>query len=84
MLSCKEVVKKTSDYIDGNLTTKERFEIWLHTLWCYKCRRFIKYFRSVFSSEMIFDTETLDEASADKIVEKVTSESSTSQAPVKQ
>ncbi|KJK20185.1 anti-sigma factor family protein [Pseudomonas sp. NPDC087612] len=45
MLSCKELVARSSDYLDGQLTLGERLMVRQHLLFCRHCRRFLKQMR---------------------------------------
>lgn len=45
MLSCKELVAHTSDFLDGQLTLRQRLAVRAHLAMCFRCRRFIKQMR---------------------------------------
>ncbi|MFC6300218.1 anti-sigma factor [Pseudomonas sp. CCM 7893] len=45
MLTCKEQVARSSDYLDGQLTFRERLLVRHHLMFCPKCRRFIRQMR---------------------------------------
>jgi len=45
MLSCKKQVARSSDYLDGQLSFRERLLVRHHLLFCPNCRRFIKQMR---------------------------------------
>lgn len=45
MLTCKQLVACSSDYLDGQLTLGERLMTRQHLLFCRNCRRFIKQLR---------------------------------------
>ncbi|QKE62541.1 zf-HC2 domain-containing protein [Aquipseudomonas campi] len=42
MLSCKELVAHSSDYLDGQLSLRERLGVRAHLAMCRHCRRFIR------------------------------------------
>lgn len=42
MLTCKELVAHSSDYLDGQLTLRERLAMRAHLAMCGNCRRFIR------------------------------------------
>ena len=42
MLSCKELVERSSDYLDGQLRLRERLGVRAHLAMCVHCRRFIR------------------------------------------
>ncbi|MGH8434087.1 MAG: anti-sigma factor family protein [Pseudomonas sp.] len=47
MLSCKELVANSSDYLDGQLSFRERIAVRTHLAICWKCRRFIRQMRLI-------------------------------------
>ena len=42
MLSCKDLVERSSDYLDGQLRLRERLGVRAHLAMCVHCRRFIR------------------------------------------
>ncbi|MFZ6046896.1 zf-HC2 domain-containing protein [Pseudomonas sp. CR3202] len=42
MLSCKELVARSSDLLDGEMSFRERIAMRRHLMLCRNCRRFIK------------------------------------------
>lgn len=42
MLTCKELVAHSSDYLDGQLTLRQRLVVRAHLAMCGNCRRFIR------------------------------------------
>lgn len=45
MLSCKELVAHSSDFLDGQLSLRERLSVRAHLALCRHCRRFIRQMR---------------------------------------
>ncbi|MFO2464742.1 zf-HC2 domain-containing protein [Pseudomonas sp. 15FMM2] len=45
MLTCREQVARSSDYLDGQLTFRERLLMRHHLMFCPNCRRFIRQMR---------------------------------------
>ncbi|MNR05276.1 hypothetical protein D3C85_1212940 [compost metagenome] len=45
MLTCKEQVARSSDYLDGQLSFRERLMVRHHLMFCPSCRRFIRQMR---------------------------------------
>lgn len=45
MLTCKEQVARSSDFLDGQLSFRERLLVRHHLLICPNCRRFLKQMR---------------------------------------
>ncbi|MHC8370791.1 anti-sigma factor family protein [Pseudomonas sp. MDT1-85] len=47
MLTCKEQVARSSDYLDGQLSFRERLMVRHHSMFCPNCRRFFRQMRLV-------------------------------------
>jgi len=45
MLTCKEQVARSSDFLDGQLSFRERLMVRHHLMFCPNCRRFIRQMR---------------------------------------
>ena len=45
MLTCKQQVARSSDYLDGQLTFRQRLVARHHLLFCPNCRRFTRQMR---------------------------------------
>ena len=45
MLSCKQQVARSSDFLDGQLSFRQRLLVRHHLLFCPNCRRFIRQMR---------------------------------------
>lgn len=45
MLSCKELVAQSSDFLDGQMNLRRRLAVRMHLAMCHNCRRFIKQMR---------------------------------------
>ena len=45
MLTCKEQVARSSDYLDDQLSFREKLMVRHHLMFCPNCRRFIKQMR---------------------------------------
>lgn len=45
MLTCKQYVAQSSDYLDGQLTFRQRLVARHHLLFCPDCRRFTRQMR---------------------------------------
>ena len=42
MLTCKELVAHSSDYLDGQMTLRQSLAVRAHLAMCGNCRRFIR------------------------------------------
>ncbi|NQD91248.1 zf-HC2 domain-containing protein [Pseudomonas sp. CrR25] len=45
MLSCKELVARSSDFLDSQLSLRQRLAVRAHLAMCFRCRRFIRHMR---------------------------------------
>ncbi len=45
MLSCKALVARSSEFLDGELGLGQRLSVRMHLAMCQHCRRFIKQMR---------------------------------------
>jgi predicted anti-sigma-YlaC factor YlaD len=67
MLTCKELVERSSDYLDGRVGFREKLMIRHHLLYCPNCRRFIRQMRliqatlRVIPEDPVPDVDTLAE-----------------------
>lgn len=45
MLNCKDLVAQSSDFLDGQLSLRQRLAVRAHLAMCVHCRRFIRQLR---------------------------------------
>ena len=64
MLTCKEQVARSSDYLDGQLTFRERLLVGHHLMFCPNCRRFIRQMRLLQATLKIMPEEPVKDADA--------------------
>lgn len=64
MLTCKEQVARSSDYLDGQLTFRERLLVRHHLMFCPNCRRFIRQMRLMQATLKIMPEELVKDADA--------------------
>lgn len=64
MLTCKEQVARSSDYLDGQLTFRERLLVRHHLMFCADCRRFIRQMRLMQATLRIMPEELVKDADA--------------------
>lgn len=60
MLTCKEQVARSSDYLDGQLTFRERLLVRHHLMFCPNCRRFIRQMRLMQATLKIMPDEPVE------------------------
>ena len=64
MLTCREQVARSSDYLDGQLTFRERLMVRHHLMFCPNCRRFIRQMRLMQATLRIMPDEPVKDADA--------------------
>nr|WP_314559692.1 zf-HC2 domain-containing protein [uncultured Pseudomonas sp.] len=64
MLTCKEQVARSSDYLDGQLTFRERLLVRHHLMFCPNCRRFIRQMRLMQATLKIMPDEPVEDLDA--------------------
>lgn len=64
MLTCKEQVARSSDYLDGQLTFRERLMVRHHLMFCPNCRRFIRQMRLMQATLKILPDEPVEDVDA--------------------
>ncbi|OLY75454.1 anti-sigma factor [Pseudomonas sp. ATCC PTA-122608] len=74
MLTCKEQVARSSDYLDGQLTFRERLLVRHHLMFCANCRRFIRQMRLMQATLRILPEPPI--ADIDALAERLAAERS--------
>ncbi|MHA6573890.1 anti-sigma factor family protein [Pseudomonas sp. AN3A02] len=77
MLTCKEQVARSSDYLDGQLTFRERLLVRHHLMFCANCRRFIRQMRLMQATLKILPEPPI--ADVDALAERLAAERSRDQ-----
>lgn len=72
MLTCKEQVARSSDYLDGQLTFRERLLVRHHLLFCPNCRRFIRQMKLMQATLRILPEAPLPDI--DRLAERLAAE----------
>ncbi len=72
MLTCKEQVARSSDYLDGQLSFRERLMVRHHLMFCANCRRFIRQMRLMQATLRKMPEPTV--AGADELAERLAAE----------
>lgn len=71
MLSCRDVVARSSALLDGELPFRARLAVWLHLVACVHCRRFIRHMRVVMESLQLRLWRSTEPVSAEFVVRVV-------------
>ncbi|MCS3419115.1 anti-sigma factor RsiW [Pseudomonas sp. BIGb0450] len=77
MLTCKEQVARSSDFLDGQLTLRERLLVRHHLMFCPNCRRFIRQMRLMQATLKILPEPPI--ADIDALAERLAAERSRDQ-----
>ena len=72
MLTCKEQVARSSDYLDSQLSFRERLMVRHHLMFCPSCRRFIRQMRLMQATLRAMPEETVSDA--DTLAERLAAE----------
>ena len=72
MLTCKEQVARSRDYLDGQLTFRERLLVRHHLMFCPNCRRFIRQMRLMQATLKILPQEPVKVV--DELAERLAAE----------
>lgn len=72
MLTCKEQVARSSDYLDGQLSFREKLMVRHHLMFCANCRRFIRQMRLMQATLRAMPEDAVPDV--DKIAEYLASE----------
>ncbi|AWM90869.1 anti-sigma factor [Pseudomonas sp. 31-12] len=64
MLTCKEQVARSSDYLDGQLSFREKLLVRHHLMFCPNCRRFIRQMRLMQATLRVLPEEAVPEVDA--------------------
>lgn len=64
MLTCKEQVARSSDYLDGQLSFREKLLVRHHLMFCPNCRRFIRQMRLMQATLRVLPEEAVQEVDA--------------------
>ncbi|MCP2228200.1 anti-sigma factor family protein [Pseudomonas mandelii] len=64
MLTCKEQVARASDYLDGQLSFREKLLMRHHLMFCPNCRRFIRQMRLMQQTLRVLPEEAVPEVDA--------------------
>lgn len=71
MLSCREVAKSASDYLDTNMSWPRRLQMRLHLAMCGHCRRYIDQLALSIAALRNLKHDTADTPPADDVIAAV-------------
>jgi hypothetical protein len=73
MLSCKQVTEQAEEYLNKNLTLKQKLSAKLHLLICKSCRRYIMQYeitkrvlKTLLKAPKTFNNQTVESTNEDK------------------
>lgn len=67
MLSCREVVARTSAFADGELGWRERMQLRVHVAMCHRCRGFMRTFGGLRGALLKLPDEPVDATHPDAL-----------------
>lgn len=71
MLTCKDIARQASDYVDGHLTVRQRLAFAFHLLLCGQCREFLRQLRLALRFYHQLPAKELSPQEAEAVVNKV-------------
>ena len=71
MLTCKDIAKQASDYVDGHMTLRQRLAFAWHLLLCGQCREFLRQLRLAVTLYHRMPAKELTPQEAEAMVNKV-------------
>ncbi len=80
MLKCEEVVQTASEYLDSKMSIRKKTQYMIHLLMCYECRKFLNYFKRIYSTQHHFHQKLISEEKVDNIMNKIEQNSAVSTA----
>lgn len=67
MMECEEFTDRVTDYLDGRVPYGERIGMWLHSVMCVHCRRYLEQMRQVVDLMGEIDEVDADEGCPDEV-----------------
>jgi anti-sigma factor ChrR (cupin superfamily) len=74
MLKCREVTIQASEYLDGQMSWRERFGFKMHLFMCSHCRRLIRKLELAIRMVRQRPQVEMDDQQVERIVERVLQE----------
>lgn len=71
MLTCRDIARQASDYVDGHLTVRQRLAFAFHLLLCGQCREFLRQLRLAVGLYQRLPPKELNQQEAESLVEKI-------------
>ena len=71
MLTCKDIARQASDYVDRHLTPRQRLAFAFHLLFCGQCREFLRQLRLAVSLYSRLPPQELASQEAEALVGKI-------------
>lgn len=68
VLSCREVAKSASDYLDANISWRRRLQIRLHLVMCGHCRRYVDQLARSIAALRGLKEATMEPETAEQVI----------------
>ena len=71
MLSCRDISHHAGDYVEKQLSFRQRISYGIHLLLCGHCRHFLRHFRATLAyTRSLQDAEQISDTKAQEIATK--------------
>ena len=68
VLSCREVAKSASDYLDANISWRRRLQMRLHLAMCGHCRRYVDQLAQSIAALRGLKEDTVEPDTAEQVI----------------
>jgi hypothetical protein len=77
MVSCKEIVDKANDYLDGQISLPKRIGFRMHLFMCHHCNRYVRQLKTTIETLTRIEVpKCCDDETQQKIVETLKNQDS--------
>ncbi len=71
MLSCKDINQNADQYIDGELTIRQRLAVGFHLLMCVHCRRYVRQLAATINTLRQLPKKECSEVQMEQIIHRL-------------
>mgnify|MGYP000891849126 CR=1 FL=1 len=71
MLKCHQIVDQSSDYLEHDMSFRQRLQFRMHLLMCHNCRRFIRQFKAAIQMTKSLSKATVSQAQLDVVRRRI-------------
>lgn len=77
MLKCKDIVARSSDYLEGDLSGWQRINYKMHLMMCTHCRRYLRHVQVAVAAASRVARRSVDGDRAARLSEKIRAQADT-------